>query len=148
MAADCLEPAILRKTDDFNGIRMLALESGLEDGTFDNIVCAFGYFIENRLVGCVAMKLVEGTCSVEWLAVKKEHRGRGLGKSLVSKVAREAKKTGAKNLWALARAPDFFLSIGFTMSSPEESPGPTFDGCRKCRQYNVTCFPRIVVSAL
>jgi N-acetylglutamate synthase-like GNAT family acetyltransferase len=148
MADDESMPMILRKTEDFEAIRKLALESGLEDGRFDNIVCAFALFIEDEIVGCAAMKVVDDTYSVEWLAVKEEPRGKGLGKSLVDAVAGEAEKSGAHKLWALARAPDFFLSVGFSMSSQEESPGPSFEGCRKCHQYNVSCFPRIVVKAL
>jgi len=148
MADDDSIQIILNKTEDFEEIRKLSLESGLEDGKFDNIVCAFGQFVDDELVGCAAMKLVDGTHSVEWLAVKEEHRGKGLGRSLVDAVAAEAKKSGACKLWALARAPDFFLTIGFFISSPEESPGPTFKGCISCSQYNVSCFPRIVVRAL
>jgi N-acetylglutamate synthase-like GNAT family acetyltransferase len=148
MADDDSIQMTLKKTDDFEAIRKLALESGLEDGKFDNIVSAFGQFIDDELVGCAAMKLVDGTHSVEWLAVKEEHRRKGLGQSLVDAVAAEAKKSGARRLWALARAPDFFLTIGFSISPPEESPGPTFKGCMKCSQYNVSCFPRIVVRTL
>ncbi|MDH3365992.1 MAG: GNAT family N-acetyltransferase [Thermoplasmata archaeon] len=139
---------ILRKTDNFEAIRRLSLESGLEDGEFENIVCAYGYFIDGEIVGCVAMKRVDDAHSVEWLAVKEEQRGKGLGQSLVAAVAVEAERSGARELWALARVPEFFLRIGFMISSPEESPGPTFEGCGKCGQYKISCFPKVVVKVL
>lgn len=139
---------VLRRTEDYEAVRRLAVGSGLEDGEFDKIVCAYGYFIDDELVGCAAMKRSEDTYSVEWLAVREQDRGRGLGRLLVEKVAADAKENGAEELWALARAPEFFLSIGFTLSSLENSPGPTFEVCRKCSQFNIMCFPKIVMKAL
>lgn len=139
---------VLRRTEDHEAVRRLALDSGLEDGEFDKVVCAYGYFIDDELVGCAAMKRSEGTYSVEWLAVREQDRGRGLGRLLVEKVAADAKEDGAEELWALARAPDFFLRIGFTLCSQEDSPGPTFEVCKKCSQFNITCLPKIVMKAL
>lgn len=138
----------LRSTRDFEAIRSLSLRSGLEDGKFEDIAVAFGCYSGDRLIGCAAMKRVGGTYSIEWLAVDESHRRSGLGRMMVEKVASEARRQGATHLWALARAPDFFLRIGFTKSAPEDSPGPSLAGCLKCDQYGVTCSPEIVVMEL
>lgn len=138
----------LRETDDLEAVRDLALASGLEDGTFDDIVVVYGCYSADHLIGCAALKRLKESFSVEWLAVEKSCRNGGVGKRMVERVASEAKARGATRLWALARAPDFFLRIGFMLSSPEESPGPTLAGCIKCSQYRVACFPKIVVKDL
>ena len=137
-----------RQTDDFDGIRSLALRAGLEDGKFDDIVAAYGCFSGHGLVGCAALKRVGDTFSVEWLAVEDSYRRKGIGRAIVERVASEAKGRGATQLWALARAPDFFMRLGFLQSSQEVSPGPNLAGCAKCGQYQVSCFPRIVVKDL
>ena len=138
----------LRQTDDFKGIRSLALRAGLEDGKFDDIVAAYGCYSGHGLVGCAALKRVGDTFSIEWLAVEGSHRRKGIGRAIVGRVASEAKGRGATQLWALARAPDFFMRLGFLQSSPEVSPGPNLAGCAKCAQYQVSCFPKIVVKDL
>lgn len=135
----------VRVTEDHGTIRRLALEAGLEDGTFDDIVRAYGYFVNDEMAGTIAVKRVGDVFSAEWLSVRSDLRGKGIGKDLVRTVAEHARGAGARRLWALARAPDFFLRIGFTLSSPEESPGPTFASCARCGQYNRSCFPKIVV---
>ena len=148
MEGDSDAAASVRETDDFEGIRSLALKAGLEDGKFEDIVAAYGCYSRDMLVGCAALKRAGDTYSVEWLAVDDSHRRHGIGRRMVERVASEARSRGATQLWALARAPDFFLRIGFLLSSPEASPGPNLAGCAKCVQYRVNCFPKIVVKDL
>lgn len=138
----------LRSTDDFEGIRKLALASGLEDGTFEGIAAAFGLYAGDRLVGCAALKQVDDRYSVEWLAVDESLRNRGFGSKLIRQVEDEARSRGARTLWALARAPGFFQSIGFRLARPEETGGPTLVNCMKCPQFRKSCDPAIVVRAL
>lgn len=136
---------VLRKTDDFESIRALALASGLEDGTFEDVVAAYGYFISGELVGCAALKQEGGRFAVEWLAVSEPMRGKGVGSMLVKRVEAEARMRGADRVWALARAPRFFEGLGFRVSSPDESGGPAMSNCLLCSQYQRSCFPAIVV---
>lgn len=138
----------LRRTQDFEAVRRLALESGLEDGSFASIVAAFGLYSENDLVGCAALKQTERSFSVEWFAVSEPLRRRGLGKKLIAEIEREARLRGADRLWALARAPAFFQKLGFRLAGENEMGGPTLDNCMKCPQYMRSCNPAIVVKAL
>ncbi len=135
----------IRKTDDFASIRELALKSGLEEGTFENVAAAYGYYVGDRLVGCAALKIEGQRYSVEWLAVSEELRGMGIGAMLVSRVESEARMMGAGRLWALARAPRFFERVGFRKSSVEEAGGPSMSNCLLCKQYGQDCFPAVVV---
>ncbi|UCE81143.1 MAG: GNAT family N-acetyltransferase [Methanobacteriota archaeon] len=139
---------ILRTTEDYESVRRLALDSGLEDGRFDGIIRVYGYYIGEELVGCVALKLSRGEYSVEWLAVRERDRGKGFGRKLVERVVADAKEQGAKELWALARTPGFFLHMGFVVSPEGNQRGPTVETCRKCPQFNVTCSPKVVAMAL
>ena len=138
----------IRETEDREAVRALALEAGLEDGNFDGVIRTYGVFDGSELRGCAGLKRVGQVYSVEWLAVKDGFRGHGFGRKLVQRVAKDAKSLGAKEIWALARAPEFFLSIGFSLSPEEDSPGPTYSGCVKCPQYKKTCHPQIVTMRL
>jgi N-acetylglutamate synthase-like GNAT family acetyltransferase len=96
---------VLRVTGDHEAIRALALRSGLEDGTFENIVTAYGYFMGTELVGCAALKRDGERYAVEWLAVSEPFRRKGVGRMLVKRIEAEARMRGADRIWALARAP-------------------------------------------
>lgn len=138
----------MREMQDFEAIRQLALRSGLEDGTFDHIVCAYGVFDGDRLIGCAALKATPEFFSVEWLAVDEDHRGRDIASRLIGRIQSEAKARGATTLWALARAPGFFEKIGFTICPEPERGGPTLKNCRLCPQFEKVCHPRIVARDL
>ena len=147
--ASCLNSGgALRTINDFESMRRLALESGLEDGEFDGTVRAYGYYIGQELAGCVAMKRSSDTYLVDWLAVRAQDRGKGIGRLLVEKVAEDAKEEGAERLWAIARTPEFFMHMGFAPSSQDVSPVLSFENCRRCPQFNNTCAPKIVTKAL
>ena len=138
----------LRKTDDYEAVKSLALRSGLEDGTFENVVTAYGYYIGNDLMGCAALKQEGGRYAVEWLAVSEDLRRKGVGRMLVAAVEAEARMRGAERIWALARAPRFFEGIGFRVTTSGESGEPMMSNCMLCSQYQRSCFPAIVVKDL
>lgn len=138
----------VRKTDDYDSIKALALRSGLEDGTFHSVITAYGYYIGDTLFGCAALKREGDRYAVEWLAVDEQLRGKGIGQMLVRKIEAEARMRGADRIWALARVPRFFESIGFRVASSDESGGPVMSNCLLCSQYQKICFPAIVVKNL
>ncbi|UCE91323.1 MAG: GNAT family N-acetyltransferase [Methanobacteriota archaeon] len=138
----------LEETEDFDAMRSLARRSGLEGGKFDDIAVAYGCYAGEQLMGCAALKRLGEAFSVEWLAVDSSRRNEGIVRMIVERIASEVRDRGATRLWALARAPDFFLRIGFLPSSPEASPGPTLAACHKCAQYDATCIPKMVVKNL
>jgi N-acetylglutamate synthase-like GNAT family acetyltransferase len=135
---------VLRQTKDHQAMRRLATRAGLQEGSLDAIVVSFGFFEGDDLVGCASLKRQDDVFSVECLAVERSYRGQGLGTELVSAVAEEARRYGARKLWALARAPGFFEKIGFRGNQPREPGAPKTDGCSECPQYQNTCFPSIV----
>jgi len=148
MAAHLPSNLEFRATDDFSSMRLLALESGLEDGAYSDFVCAYGFYDGDALVACAGLKEQSGVYSLECVAVKEELRGKGLGKRLVESLERDAARRGASRIWALARAPEFFLRIGYAVVSHEKSEGPTLRGCLNCKQYRHGCNPAIVLKVL
>jgi amino-acid N-acetyltransferase len=138
----------LRHTNDYEAIRRLALASGLEDGTFRRTVTAFGYYLFDDLVGCATLRRDGEMYSVDWLAVAERMRGKGLGGRLVDVITKEARKRGARRLWALARAPEFFERMGFRRIVADDGIGPVLANCLVCRQYQKSCFPAIMIKVL
>ena len=138
----------LRRTNEFEKIRALAVISGLEDGPFEFIVEAFGVYRGSELVGCAALKVDGPRHAVEWLAVKDGLRLKGLGTKLVNEIEMTARKRGATRLWALARAPAFFRRIGFSVAPEDDSERPPMASCMVCKQYGKTCHPEMMVKQL
>ena len=97
-----------RETTDFSSMRRLALSSGLEEGAYSGFVRAYGFYDGSELVACAGLKEQSGVFSLECVAVKEAFRCRGLGRRLVESLEDDARKRGARKLWALARAPAFF----------------------------------------
>jgi N-acetylglutamate synthase-like GNAT family acetyltransferase len=138
------EAFVLRKTTDHDAMRSLALKSGLEDGVYHDLVVAYGYFLGNELVGCAGLRIKDGVFTVECLAVAESFRRKGMGRVLVKSIEQEAKARGAKDIWALARAPEFFQRLGWSESDPRDGLEPSLKGCESCRQYKHSCNPAIV----
>lgn len=60
------------------------------------------YFVVDhagKLVGVVGCRFEHGTCCLTHLAVQKEHRKQGIGRSLVERVIQAAKDENASKVW-------------------------------------------------
>ncbi len=139
---------VLKETTDFPSMRRLALESGLEDGAYQDFVKAFGFYEGEMLVACAGLKNLKDAYLLECVAVKEELRGRGLGRQLVELLEEEAKRLGASRIWALARAPAFFEKVGYKKVDVSYPGGPNLTSCLSCKQYMSTCSPSIVLKVL
>lgn len=138
----------LRETSDFSAMVSLAKESGLESEHLAGVVSAFGFYLDDKLVGCAALKKTDSLFMVECLAVAESMRGKGLGRSLVARIEKEAEVNGAKKIWAIARQPKFFERIGYRVISASDPDAPRNDDCRTCPQFGKSCSPAIVVKDL
>lgn len=138
----------LKKTDDRDAMKRLCIESGLEDGDFACDVASYAFYDSGVLVGCASLKVDGDRYSVDWFAVSDRLRRKGLGSELICRIESEARERGAAKLWALARAPGFFRSVGFRDPHPSETGGPQTDGCSRCPQFRTTCFPEVLVKDL
>ncbi len=150
MVAAASKTSEFRRIDDYGAVKELAIRAGLDvaDKPIDDIVAAFGYFVDGTLMGSAALEFEEGNHFLEWVAVDSSVRLRGIGASLVGMVEDEAMSRGMTELWAKARIPDFYRRIGYRILSKDERGLKTLDGCRGCPERNKTCHPAIIVKNL
>jgi amino-acid N-acetyltransferase len=139
-----------RRTRDYDAVRELAIRAGLDvmDKSVEDIVAAFGYYVDGRMMGCAALEHEAGQHFLEWVAVDPDVRMRGVGASLVALVEEEARRRGMTELWAKARVPEFYRSIGYRVLGEKEKGPKTLDGCMGCSEFNKSCHPAIVVKDL
>jgi N-acetylglutamate synthase-like GNAT family acetyltransferase len=91
--------------------------------------------------GCV-LALRENAFIIDGIAVEAEYRELKLGKKLLETAVGEAKSRGGKELFLVARAPEFFRKQGFVTIPRGEAPN--FFECFTCPQYNISCFPEVM----
>jgi len=139
---------VMRPTEDYAAMKKLAVESGLEEGTLIHIISSYGFYDGSELVGCAALRQERDLYSLECLAVRDRFRFQGLGSRLVSTIEKDAKARGAKRLWALARAPNFFKKMGYKESAVGAEGGPSLTSCANCPQYKRNCSPEILLKEL
>ncbi len=97
---------------------------------------------DDPLIAACMLVLREGNFVVEGIAVEPLFRKCGLGKVLINKALDEIKARGGKELLLMARRPEFYKKLNFTVVKPEDAP-PIFD-CLGCSQYGNDCFPEIM----
>lgn len=69
------------------------------------------------------------------LAVSKEHQGRGLGKTLVQHLLKEAEELECPKVFTLTYQTDFFAHCGFTLISKEDMPHKVWKECIHCVKF-------------
>ena len=68
----------------------------------------------NKVVGCCALHISwDDLAEIKSLAVAKNRQGKGIARELVLACLDEAKKLGAKRIFALTYKPDYFKKFGF-----------------------------------
>jgi len=138
------------RTDDLETVLGLGLAAGLakHDQDVEGIQAMWLAIDAGEPVGAVMLRHQAGLDIVGWMAVREDHRGRGVGRRLLATVEEHLVCSGAARSWATARATGFFLHHGYT---PVDS-GPAHDyllgPCLSCEQYRATCTPRAVSKAL
>lgn len=77
-----------------------------------------GHFIaiaDGKVVSTLRIREVEGGIKIERMATKKEYRGKGISKGLITFVLKEIKKLKPKKIWmeAQVQAREFYEKCGF-----------------------------------
>lgn len=139
-----------RRIDDYEAVKELSIRAGLDvaDKPLDDIVTAFGYYLDGKLMGAAALERENGHLFLEWVAVDSSERRKGVGAALVALVEGDARARGMTKLWAKARAPEFYRRIGFRIVREDEKAPKTLDGCIGCPQFRTSCNPAIVIREL
>lgn len=117
------------------------IENGLE---FDENKSYFGtnvksfILIENgKIIGAVSTSIYKNKSFIEALAVNIAYRNKGYGKLLIEKAVEKLKKP----IYTISKVDEFYLKNGFVYSNVDLIN----EECKTCDEYNVTCFPKVVV---
>lgn len=134
-------------TDDYEKLVPFFIENELEFSEdepvpTDIVKCWEIIDGEDKLIGGFVLAKREGEFIVDGIAIDKEYRKFKLGKTLLNKGIEESLKLGAKRIFLVARAPEFFRKNGFVTVPREEAPN--FFECLTCPQYGVDCHPEVM----
>lgn len=84
---------------------------------------------------CALHVLWEDLAEIRSLAVKEEHQGLGIGRSLVKRSLKEARELGVKRVFALTYQPDFFKKLGFHEVDKSKLPHKIWGDCIRCPKF-------------
>ncbi len=115
---------------------------------YENVRDFYVYADDSRLGGLVALHIdMVDLAEVRSLVVRKELRGRGVGRRLVEAVVAEAGLLDIARVYALTRLPEFFERNGFRTVDRNELPYKVFKDCIRC-PLNAECDEIAVVKDL
>ncbi|MBA3470223.1 MAG: GNAT family N-acetyltransferase [Herpetosiphonaceae bacterium] len=94
--------------------------------------------VNDQVVGIGSLLLMNpDLVEVRSLAVATEFRSYGLGALIVNELVAQARARRIKTVFALTRAVNFFVRLGFTITDKERFPEKVWRDCVKCPL--VTC---------
>lgn len=89
--------------------------------------------VDGVVVGCGSLLLMgPQLVEVRSLAVLPSYQSYGIGAKIVSALVGEARRRGYTTAFALTRAVNFFLKLGFTITSKERFPEKVWRDCAIC----------------
>ena len=117
------------------------IENGLEFDEnkkyFGTNIKSFALIENGKIIGAVSISIYKGKSFIEALAVDKKYRNKRYGKLLVEKAIKELEKP----IYTISKVDEFYLKNGFAYSKEDLIDKE----CKTCSEYNVTCFPKVVV---
>ena len=103
---------------------------------YENLRDFFIYEEKNKIVGCCALHVCwDDLVEIKSLAVDKRERNQGLGRDLVEACIQEARALGAKKIFVLTYAPDFFKKLGFKKIAHSKLPHKIWAECINCPKF-------------
>ncbi len=120
-----------------NFYRLNGLEFDENKGYFGINVTSFALLENEKIIGAVSISFYKEKSFIEALAVDKKYRNSGYGKLLIEKAIEKLEKP----VYTISKIDKFYLKNGFVYDDVDliDKACKTFD------EYNVTCFPRVVV---
>ena len=143
----------IRETDEYDALVELFMKEGLEYTEEDllgnspiptDVVKCWSITLdgEDRLVGGAVLAMREGEYIIDGIAMDSEFQRIKLGKELMMRAIEEVLKRNGKALYLVARAPEFFRTIGF--DTIDRKDAPEFYECADCPQNGVNCHPEVM----
>lgn len=126
---------------DSNELINFYIENELEfdenKGYFGINIKSFVILENEKIIGALSISNYRNHSFIEALAVDKEYRNKGYGKVLLKKAIQELESP----IYVISKADEFYLKNGFVYDDIDLIS----DECKICEEYNVTCFPKVVV---
>jgi amino-acid N-acetyltransferase len=93
---------------------------------------------DGQVIGCCALEVIwSDLAEVKSLAVEENHKGRGVGASLVNAAVEKAHIIGVPKVFGLTLKPEFFEKLGFKVVDKNELPMKVWSDCARCpKQQN------------
>ena len=89
-----------------------------------------------KIVGVGALHLTwNELAEVRSMAVHADYSRRGIGSAIVKKLLEEGRAVGVKKFFTLTYRPDFFGSLGFTLTTKESLPHKIWKECLECPKF-------------
>ena len=143
--ARSMNSLIIAHSDDLDAALSLAREAHLEvSASPEPPLAMWGAFYGDRMIGTVSLDAIGGLPVVGRIALSRAYRGKGLGRRLLTALEEEALRRGLTELWATARAPGFFVSMGFSVVGDGRERDLLLSECDACPQYGNECRPQAV----
>ena len=103
---------------------------------YENLRDFFVYGDKDKIAGCCALHICwDDLAEIKSLAVDKRYRNKGLGRALVEACVQEARTLGAKKIFVLTYAPDFFKNSGFKKIAHNKLPHKIWAECINCPKF-------------
>ena len=132
---------MLQRGTEHGDLMALYRDSGLEIGkgwiAENNPVLSIAARRGKTLLGAATVSRRFGRLILDYLAVKPEARGLGLGKRLTESCLDYAKAAGEPALWVAAREPGFYRHL----DAQETDDTALLADCRCCPDYMKACSP-------
>ena len=143
--AKSTDTLIIAPSDDHAAALALVKAAHLEVAeTPERPLAMWGAFADGRMVGTISLDGCGGLPVVGRIAVSREYRGSGLGRRLLDTLEAEARQRGLPELWATARAPGFFVAMGYAVVAEGRERDLLLSECFTCGQYSKECHPQAV----
>ncbi len=89
-----------------------------------------------EIVGiCGFHSVWEDLAEVRSLVVKKDFRGKGIGKAILEKGEKELKEIGFKKAFTLTAIPEYFEKLGYRKISKDKLPHKVWKDCLNCPYF-------------
>lgn len=103
---------------------------------YDNIRDFWVFQQNKKIIGTAALHICwQDLTEIKSLAVEKKWQRKNIGRQLVSACIEEAKKLGAKKVFALTYKPDFFRKFGFRKVKHTDLPHKIWAECINCPKF-------------
>ncbi len=116
-------------------------ENGLE---FDNNKKYFGSNVKSyalvdkeKIIGAISFSMYKNKSFIEAIAVDKSFRKKGYGRLLLDKAIEEIDSP----IYLISKNNKFYLDYGFKYDDSDLIDKE----CKTCSEYNITCFPKVMV---